>query len=92
MFRFTIREALLATAVVALALGWSVDRHHLIKLRHDEAIRPYAKKLDEALAAATRIEIVNCGPQMRVQSPVIEGDALKALTKSATVVDVEPFT
>lgn len=92
MFRFSIREAFLATAVVALILGWSLDHHHLKKLRHADAIRPYANKLAEALTNATVIEIGDCGPGMTVKSRVIDGDSLKAFVRSATVVDVEPLT
>jgi hypothetical protein len=29
MFRFTIRDVLLATAIVALAIGWWIDRTRL---------------------------------------------------------------
>jgi hypothetical protein len=32
MFRFTIRELLLVTLVVAMGLGWWLDRNHLVRV------------------------------------------------------------
>ena len=36
MFRFSIRELMLLTAVVALAVGWWSDRSRLNQWRHQE--------------------------------------------------------
>src|SRR5436190_23624362 len=72
-FRFTIRELCLLITILALMLGWAVDRYRIEKQYHDEAIRPFAEELRNALSSATSIEIGDRGPQMHVRSEVIEG-------------------
>jgi hypothetical protein len=42
MFRFTIRDVLLLTAVVALAMGWLID-HQSTSYRLREAVNNQAK-------------------------------------------------
>jgi hypothetical protein len=44
MFRFTIRELLLLTVIVALGVGWLAERRHT--KRRIEAIRAWAGLLD----------------------------------------------
>ena len=34
MFRFTIRDALLVTAIVGLSVGWSLDHWRLVSFTH----------------------------------------------------------
>jgi hypothetical protein len=46
MFRFTIRDVLLATAIVALAIGWWIDRTRL------------ASKLESATERSSVLEAV----------------------------------
>jgi len=38
MFRFTIRDVLLFTTIVALGMGWGLERRQSIRLRHDTAV------------------------------------------------------
>ena len=44
MFRFTIRELVLLTLVVAMGVGWWVDRSNLVA-GHDDALRLLAAEL-----------------------------------------------
>jgi hypothetical protein len=37
MFRFSIRELMLVTLVVALAVGWGVDRSRLVKRQSNDS-------------------------------------------------------
>jgi hypothetical protein len=48
MFRFTIRELVLVTAVVALALGWGIDRLYTTKRLSDmrEGVRTMVRKIE----------------------------------------------
>ena len=48
MFRFTIRELILCTLVVALAIGWSLDRWQLRR----EYINRHAELVQRAMRAA----------------------------------------
>ena len=36
--RFTIRDLLWLTVVVALVVGWWVDRRHFVEFRHEQAV------------------------------------------------------
>jgi len=48
MFRFTIRDVLWLTVVVALAFGWWLDRSRLSEqLAHDQRVIGALKLLDE---------------------------------------------
>jgi len=41
MFRFTIRDVLLLTTIVALGMGWALERRQSTRLRHDAAVIEY---------------------------------------------------
>jgi hypothetical protein len=53
MFRFTIRELLLLTALVATSIAWSSDRAVAEAAR--QTTRQHAERLRESLAAAKGI-------------------------------------
>ena len=62
VFRFTIREIILITIIVALALGWWVDRRELARLRRIEiqeytAIRNMAARMTSAIKTKLHLEI-----------------------------------
>jgi hypothetical protein len=52
MFRFTIRDVLLLTAIVALAVGWWVDHRHCNHRR--QLTLAHAERLRDALVKARR--------------------------------------
>jgi hypothetical protein len=54
MFRFTIRELVLVTAIVALGVGWAMDRHQQSQ-KHDKEIR-HATALRSAVEADLAVE------------------------------------
>ena len=46
MFRFTIRDVLLVTVIVGLAVGWAVDHWRLAGAREKQAYQIYILKSD----------------------------------------------
>jgi hypothetical protein len=46
MFRFTIRELVLVTVIVALAVGWWIDRAQLSQLNHSLRVRESERNFD----------------------------------------------
>jgi hypothetical protein len=69
MFRFSIREMMLLTLVVALVLGWLVDRSRLAALAKDaESFRT----LSQALAIQLRSK--NLGSNIQI---IVDGDIVR---------------
>jgi len=83
MFRFTIRELVLLTVIVAMGLGWGIDRAQL-RAERSKAISETAQALN-ARARAER-EAAELESFMEEQHAVLR----KKLRKSWTIVDGEP--
>jgi len=66
MFRFTVREMLLATLVVGLVLGWWLDRGRLERLR---AMEEHRATNAESLAADWRDRAYECKHRSSLQRP-----------------------
>ena len=58
MFRFTIRDVLWLTALVALAVGWWIDRAQLSKLNHSLRVRESERNFDLLRSKELRGEII----------------------------------
>lgn len=57
--KFTMRDLLLVTMIVALVLGWWVDhRYHRIQLKESEAWRHRAAALADHLLNREKLEVV----------------------------------
>jgi hypothetical protein len=65
MFRFTIREVLLITLVAALALGWWIDRRHLVHNLESS----HRRGLNEALSDVLRNQ--GCTIEMHKSAVVV---------------------
>ena len=55
MIRFSIRELLLVTMMVALATGWGVDRKSLIQAHERAVLKAMSKALKENPAATIKV-------------------------------------
>jgi hypothetical protein len=66
MFRFTIRDVLWLTAVVALAIGWGIDHRRLSPWRsRAEQVADYLERLEDLAVSwdGTRMIITRPSPK-----------------------------
>jgi type II secretory pathway component GspD/PulD (secretin) len=65
-FKFSIRELLLITAIVALAVGWWLDHHELTK-QNLSVLTVYSLSNIDAKVASTTLEKLYSGsPEVRI--------------------------
>ena len=80
MFRFTIRDVLLLTVIVALSVGWSIDRWNMgSAARQRDAARWHAEAVRRELVNAEHNESVLLDTMASVYGfgpPAADGDLL----------------